>query len=135
MFYEVVSKRIGQDAKGNDKEITEKFVLKDLEFFAEAETKVYELFNNENTVTAIKQSKIMEFANERCKDEQNIYLATLEQIFIDEKTGAEKSMKYLIGLFAENIDDATNVANEYKKQIDYDMHLVCVRKTNFVELL
>ena len=135
MFYEVTSKRITVDLKGNDKEVTEKFVLKDLEFFAEAETKVYELFNNENSVTAIKQSKIMEFANERCKDEQDIYLATLEQIFIDEKTGAEKSMKYLIGLFAENIDDATNVANEYKKQIDDDMHLVCVRKTNFVELL
>ena len=135
MFYEVTSKRITVDLKGNDKEVTEKFVLKDLEFFAEAETKVYELFNNENSVTAIKQSKIMEFANERCKDEQDIYLATLEQIFIDEKTGAEKSMKYLIGLFAENIDDAANVANEYKKQIDDDMHLVCVRKTNFVELL
>lgn len=135
MFYEVTSKRVIVDLKGNDKEVTEKFVLKDLEFFAEAETKVYELYNNENSVTAIKQSKIMEFANERCKDEQDIYLATLEQIFIDEKTGAEKSMKYLIGLFAENIDDATNVANEYKKQIDDDMHLVCVRKTNFVELL
>lgn len=135
MFYEVTSKRVIVDLKGNDKEVTEKFVLKDLEFFAEAETKVYELYNNENSVTAIKQSKIMEFANERCKDEQNIYLATLEQIFIDEKTCAEKSMKYLIGLFAENIDDATNVANEYKKQIDDDMYLVCVRKTNFVELL
>ena len=135
MFYEVTSKRNVVDLSGNNRETTEKFILKELEFFSEAENKILEYFNNECTVTAIKQSKVMEFANERDDSDQYIYLATLEQIFIDEKSGAEKSMKYLIGLFAENIDDATNIANEYKKQIDDDMHLVCVKKTKFADLL
>ena len=63
---------------------------------------MYEFSNNENVVTAIKQSKILAFVNKRISDEQAIYFATIENIIIDD-SGAEKSSKYVVGLFAESI--------------------------------
>lgn len=135
MFYEVVSKRIGQDAKGNDKEITEKFMFENLELFGEAENKMLEFYNNENEVTAIKQSKLMEFVNRRSDEKQAIYFATLESSFIDEDTGAEKAIKYLVGVFAMALEDATIILNEYIKQGMEDFVLVGIKKTKIVDLL
>jgi hypothetical protein len=134
MFYEVTSKRTIQDAKGNDKEIAEKYLFENLEFFAEAEQKMYEFFNNENVVTAIKQSKILAFVNKRISDEQAIYFATIENIIIDD-SGAEKSSKYVVGLFAESIEEANKIANEYIKQEMIDSTLVGIKKTKIVDLL
>lgn len=134
MFYEVTSKRTIQDAKGNDKEIAEKYLFENLEFFAEAEQKMYEFFNNENVVTAIKQSKILAFVNKRISDEQAIYFATIENIIIDD-SGAEKSSKYVVGLFAESIEEANTIANEYIKQEMIDSTLVGIKKTKIVDLL
>lgn len=134
MVYEVTSKRTIQDAKGNDKEIAEKYLFENLEFFAEAEQKMYEFFNNENVVTAIKQSKILAFVNKRISDEQAIYFATIENIIIDD-SGAEKSSKYVVGLFAESIEEANTIANEYIKQEMIDSTLVGIKKTKIVDLL
>lgn len=134
MFYEVTSKRTIQDAKGNDKEIAEKYLFENLEFFAEAEQKMYEFFNNENVVTAIKQSKILAFVNKRISDEQAIYFATIENIIIDD-SGAEKSSKYVVVLFAESIEEANKIANEYIKQEMIDSTLVGIKKTKIVDLL
>lgn len=74
MYHEVVSKRVGVDSKGRDKEFQEKFLVENKEFCSEAEVMVKELFNYENEVTSVKQSKIYEFANEREDDDQFIYL-------------------------------------------------------------
>lgn len=134
MFYEVTSKRTIQDAKGNDKEIAEKYLFENLGFFAEAEQKMYEFFNNKNVVTAIKQSKILAFVNKRISDEQAIYFATIENIIIDD-SGAEKSSKYVVGLFAESIEEANTIANEYIKQEMIDSTLVGIKKTKIVDLL
>lgn len=134
MVYEVTSKRTIQDAKGNDKEIAEKYLFENLEFFAEAEQKMYEFFNNENVVTAIKQSKLLAFINKRISDEQAIYFATIENIIIDD-SGAEKSSKYVVGLFAESIEEANKIANEYIKQEMIDSTLVGIKKTKIVDLL
>lgn len=134
MFYEVTSKRTIQDAKGNDKEIAEKYLFENLDFFAEAEQKMYEFFNNENVVTAIKQSKILAFVNKRISDEQAIYFATIENIIIDD-SGVEKSSKYVVGLFAESIEEANKIANEYIKQEMIDSTLVGIKKTKIVDLL
>lgn len=135
MFYEVVSKRTIVDKKGNDKEISEKFMFENLELFGEAENKMLEFYNNENDVTAIKQSKLMEFVNSRSDDKQAIYLATLESVFIDEETGAEKTTKYLVGVFAMALEDATIILNEYMQQGMQDFVLVSVKKTKIVDLL
>ena len=135
MFYEVTSKRTIVDLKGNDKEISEKYLFENLEFFAEAEQKMYEHLNNENDVTAIKQCKIMEFVNQRSDNEQSIYYATIESIFVDENTGEEKATKYVVGLFAKSIDEANRIANEYMRQGLADLVLVGIKKTKIVDLL
>lgn len=135
MFYEVTSKRTIVDLKGNDREISEKFLFENLEFFAEAEQKMYLHFNNENTVVAIKQSKLMEFVNNRADDEQSIYYATIESIFVDENTGEEKATKYVVGLFAKSIDEANRIANQYMSQGLADLVLVGIKKTKIVDLL
>lgn len=134
MFYEVTSKRFIVDAKGNDREIAEKYLFENLEFFAEAEQKMYEHLNNENTVTAIKQCKIMEFVNQRSDDEQSIYYATIESLFVDDN-GNEKATRYIVGMFAKSVDEANRITNEYMKQGLADLVLVGIKKTKIVDLL
>lgn len=135
MFYEVTSKRTVIDLKGRDKEIAEKYLFENIEFFAEAEQRAYEMFNNENNVIAIKQCKLMEFVNSRADDEQSIYYATIESIFIDENTGEEKATKYVVGLFAKSIDEANKIVNNYMKQGLSDLTLVGIKRTKIVDLL
>lgn len=134
MFYEVTSKRFIVDAKGNDKEIAEKYLFENIEFFAEAEQKMYEHLNNENTVIAIKQCKIKEFVNKRSDDEQSIYYATIENLFMEDN-GNEKATRDVVGLFAKSVDEATKITNDYMSQELWDMSLVGIRKTKIVDLI
>lgn len=135
MFYEVTSKRTVMDLKGNDKLIAEKYLVENVEFFAEAERKMLEYFNNENEVTAIKQHKLKEFVNKRTTETQTIFFATLESIFVDELTGEYKATKYVVGLFAESIDEAYIIVNEFMKQGLENLVLVGIKKTKIVELI
>lgn len=135
MYFEVNSKRTVLDNKGMDKLVSEKYLIENIEFFAEAENKMYEYWNNENQVTAIKQSSLKEFANKRQDNKQSIFFATIESIFIDANTGEEKATKNIVGLFAKSIDEAYVVANEFMKQGLEDLVLVGIKKTKFVDLL
>jgi hypothetical protein len=135
MYHEVVSKRVGVDSKGRDKEFQEKFLVENKAFCAEAEAMVKELFNYENEVTSVKQSKIYEFANEREDDDQFIYLSTIEATFINDDDGSEKVTKYAVGVFAKSVEEATSISKEYMKQGLTDMTLTSVKKTKFIELL
>lgn len=120
--------------EGFDKEYKEKFFVENCEFFAEAEVKMLEYYNNENSVTAIKQSKVREFVNNRNDDDEHIYIATIEDIFIDED-GEEKRTKYEIGLFAKNVNEATRLTNEYLRQGMNDFELVKMSKTKFLDII
>ena len=95
---------------------------------------MYEHLNNENDVTAIKQCKIMEFVNKRNDDEQSIYYATIESLFVDDN-GNEKATRYIVGMFAKSIDEANRITNEYMKQGLADLVLVGIRKTKIVDLI
>jgi hypothetical protein len=134
MFYEITSKRTIVDNKGNDKTISEKFLINGIELFSEAEVKGYELYNNENDIVAIKRSNIYEFANSRRNEEDKIFLITIESMFIDDD-GNEKSMAYVVGLFAHNIDEANSVAKNYMSQGMNDMTLIAIKKTKIVDLI
>ena len=135
MFYEVTSIVTRANSDGFDKEYKEKFFIENCEFFAEAEVKMLEYYNNENSVTAIKQSKVREFVNKRSNDDEHIYIATIEDIFIDEDSGEEKRTKYEIGLFAKNVNEATRLTNEYLRQGMNDFELVKVSKTKFLDII
>lgn len=135
MFHEVIITRVVQDLKGNDKNVTEKYFTENKEFLAESEQALMQEFNGECEVTAIKQSNIKEFINERSKDEQRIYIITLESIFVNEQTGEETATKYNVGLFAESVPEATNIALAYCAQGLEDLHLISVKRTKWIDII
>ena len=134
MFYEVTCTRVVINERGNDKEVKERFIVDNAVFFAEAESKVLGYYNNQCDVVAIKQSNINEFVNEDTGEDNEIYLSTIVTIFVDDN-GNEKEQKYVVGVFANSIEDATNKTYYYMKQGLEDFILVGVKRTNFVEVL
>ena len=136
MFYELALKIIKTNDKGVDKEIKEKYFVDGCELFAEAELKGIQLYNNEGEVVSIKQSKVREFINERNEEEDEIiYIAVIEDTFINENSGEVKKMKYEVGLFADDMKNASRITHEYMKQGLNDMELVRIYKTNFLEII
>lgn len=134
MYYEIKSKRSIVDAKGNDKMIAEMFLVENCELFAEAEIKGYQLYNNENEIVAIKQSSIREFVNKRGNDEQAIYLATIIDVFIEED-GSEKETKYIVGLFAESVEEATKICLVYMMAGLNSLILVGIKRSRILDII
>jgi hypothetical protein len=110
-------------------------LIDNCELCAEAESKCLEFCNGENDIISVKQSKVREFVNERVDDDQDIYLATIEDIFVNEATGEKKATKYIVGLFAVSTEGAMSIVSNYMRQGLNDMTLTSIRKTNIVELL
>ncbi len=135
MFFEVTNKIVKTTDKGKDKEVSEKFFVDNCEFFAEAEAKMIEYYNNENDVVAIKTSKVREFINQRENEAEEIYIAVIEDIFIDSTSGDEKRTKYEVGLFSKDISSANRITHEYMKQGLDDMELVKIYKTKFLDII
>lgn len=134
MFYEVISKRIIIDSKGNDKEIAEKYIIDNCDFCSEAEKIMLLEYNGENRCTSIKESNLREFVNERQDDDQSIFLATLEDVFVTDD-GDEKATRYVVGLFANTVEEATKIMIEYMRQGMGNLSLVSIKKTKIVDLL
>lgn len=134
MFHEVVSKRTIVDNNGNDKEVSEKFLVENCTFCAEAESEVIKYLNAENEVISVKQSKLKEFLNTRDDDEQDIYFSTIDDTYVDD-SGKASPLKYTVALFATSVKEATQLTLDYMKQGLSDMSLTSVKKTKFVELL
>lgn len=134
MFYEISSRRVVIDRKGNDKSLTEHFIVDGVELFAEAEQKGLELYNGENDIVAIKRSNIYEIVNKRKDDDERIYLASIESLFVDEE-GNESTTKYVVALFATTLQSATTIALDYMKQGLEDMALVGIKKSKFEDII
>lgn len=132
MFYELKLKVNKVDEKGNEKEVSEKFITNVL-LFSEAELKGMELYNNECDVTDIKRSNIREIVNENDTDKP-FYKATLAEIFVDDK-GNEKENKYYVLVHADDLTEANNTVIEYMKQGLADMRLIGINKSNILELI
>lgn len=135
--FEVKSRRVIMDNKGNDKSITEAFFVKDCVSFAEAEVKTLRYYNCENDVVGMAISKVMEVVNEPTDAEKMdmfIYRAVIASIYTDDD-GNEKEMKYPVLLWAKNIDEAMGVVNNYLRQGLEDMSLVSITKTKIVEVI
>lgn len=134
MLYEISSRRTVIDKRGNDKSLTEHFLVDKIELFAEAEQKGLELYNGENDIVAIKRSNICEIVNKRKDDDERIYLASIESQFVDDE-GNESSTKYVVALFAKNAQSATTIALDYMKQGLEDMELVGIKKSKFEDII
>ena len=134
MFYEAVSRRIIKDKNGNDKRVSEKYIVNHCELCAEVEQKMLEEYNGENDVTLIKESNLMEFVNERTDDEQFVFLSKLENTFVGED-GEEKVTTYSVALFANDMEEAHNIMKNYSKQGLDDLKIVSIKKTKIVDLI
>ena len=134
MIFEITIQRIVIDKKGNDRNVTEKWFVENCELFGEAEMKGLELYTNNSDVVAVKISSILEFVNRRTLEEQSIFVATLESVFVDEND-VEKTTRYKVALFAKNIQDATNIVLEYQKGGVEDMTLIGMKRTKFIDIL
>jgi hypothetical protein len=134
MLYEISSRSTVIDKRGNDKSLTEHFLVDKIELFAEAEQKGLELYNGENDIVAIKRSNIYEIVNKRKDDDERIYLASIESLFVDDE-GNESTTKYVVALFAKNAQSATAIALDYMKQGLEDMELVGIKKSKFEDII
>ena len=134
MFYEAVSRRTIKDKNGNDKKVSEKFIVNHCELCAEVEQKVLEEYNGGNDVTLIKESNLMEFVNERTDDEQFVFISKLENTFVGED-GEDKVTTCSVALFAKDMEDAHNIMKNYSKQGLDDLKIVSIKKTKIVDLI
>ena len=108
MYYEVSVKNTILDKNGNDKEVTNKYIVKNQELFAEAEQKGLEQPLSNSDVVAIKRSKIR---------------------------GDEKKLKYEVALYAVSVTDANKVVQSYMAQGLTDMECEGIKKTSFIEVI
>lgn len=131
MYFEAVIKR---NDPQKAKEVTERFIVRGVELFAEAEATMLADYQNECNVIAIKQSKIKDIINSRMDGEEEIYYATLEQYYISE-TGNEKSTKTDVALFAKDMTDAKSKLDAYLKQGLQDMSIFKITKTKFLDVI
>lgn len=135
--FEVKSRRVIMDNKGNDKSITEAFFIENCTSWADAEDKMLGYFNSENEVVGMAISKVMEVVNTPTQEEKMdmfVYRAVIASIYTDDD-GNEKEMKYPVLLWAKNIDEAMSVVNNYLRQGLEDMSLVSITKTKIVEVI
>ena len=135
--FEVKSRRVVMDNKGNDKSITEAFFIENCTSWADAEDKMLAYFNSENEVVGMAISKVLEVVNTPTQEEKMdmfIYRAVIASIYTDDD-GNEKEMKYPVLLWAKNIDEAMSVVNNYLRQGLEDMSLVSITKTKIVEVI
>ena len=131
MLYEVTIKHVITDKKGNDKEVSAKYIVENQELFAQAELKALELPLRNIDVTDIKRSKLREFANNPTGAENEaIYIATIVDIFTDDKDNVKK-LQYPVGLYAISLTDANKVVTEYMAQGLADMECEDIKKSNF----
>ena len=135
MFFEISVKHTIVDKKGNDKEVTDKYIVENQYLFAEAEQKGRELDLNSPEVMAIKISPIREFVNKPTYQESEaIYIATIVDTFINDD-GSEKKTKYKVALYALSTSNANVKINDYMAQGLNDMECEKIEKTSFVEVI
>lgn len=135
--FEVKSRRVIMDNKGNDKSVTEAFFIENCTSWADAEEKMLAYFNSENEVVGMAISKVMEVVNTPTQEEKMdmfVYRAVIASLFTDDDDN-EKEMKYPVLLWAKDIDEAMSNVNAYMRQGLEDMSLVSITKTKIVEVI
>lgn len=109
------------------------------EFFAEAEYKITEMFEENITAGVVDSFDILSLKVSPIKEVYTSYVGelsyvvTLRDVFIDE-AGNEKHLKYKILLWADNLSDANQRAHEIATQ-GYNMHIESIKETPIITLL
>lgn len=135
MIWESQIQYIAIDNKGNDKVKREKYIFKQGELFGEIESALYDKFGSLSgfEVADIKHSKITEVANARTNEDDLVWIADLEDTFVDEN-GVEKANRYKIAFYAQTFETAKSFITDYMRQ-GYQMDLVGLKLTKFEEVI
>lgn len=138
MIFETAIKLTVVDKNGNDKVVTNKYIVENADQFGEVENKLYEVFGGVTgfEVATIKISKLREIINEAPQGdtECKIYFATIcDHIMTDE--GDIKDMQYSVALHAHDINEAHKAIDQYMSQGMEDMELVGLKCTKYLEVL
>ena len=120
------------DAKKRKK--LETYIL-NKDFFSEAEYKVTEILNTQHDegtvdsfeIQSLKLSTIKEIADQY--EGQYSFLATLKDIYHDDN-GNEKSMRYKVLLWADDLTSATHNVRELQRQ-GYDMQIEGLKEVDY----
>lgn len=137
MFYEATTKVTRTNERGEEKEVLERYVIKDCLSFSEGEeraAKTYAYDNTDGEVVAIKRSNLYEIVNENANKEK-YFRAKLGSIFVDENTGKEKKTYYHVLLTADNMDEAQKIMKEYMNQGMQDFVLLEVKETKILSVI
>ena len=140
MIYHIIINSESLNEQGESVNKNEEYLVKDCELHAEAEQRGYEYASeyqfNDPDIVSVKRSNIREFVNEVAnEDETIIYDAIIADVYINEKTGKEKELKYHVGVFAKSMSDATKKVYEYMQQGLNDMRFIGVKETKIVEII
>lgn len=133
MFYEVKLRVEQENSKGELKQVTEHYIVGGCEFFAEAEVKAMEEYNNDCEVFSIIQSRIREIVNDK-EESKPFFKATITETFTNDD-GTEKENKYPVLVCASDIKEANKLMEEYLKQGLSDMRLDGIVKTKILDVL
>lgn len=136
MFYEANTKVTRMNGKGEEKQVIERYVIKDCLSFSEAESRASQTYAFENTdgeVIAIKRSNLYEIVNENANKEK-YFRAKLGIIFVDDN-GKEKMTYYHVLLSADNMDEAQKIMKEYMNQGMNDFILLEIKESKVTDLI
>lgn len=133
MYYEIKLRVEQENSKGELKQVTEHYIVDGCEFFAEAEVKAMEEYNNDCEVFSIIQSRIREIVNTK-EESKPFFKATITETFTNDD-GSEKGNKYPVLVCASDIKEANKLMEEYLKQGLTDMRLDGIVKTKILDVL
>ena len=139
MIFETAIKLTVVDKNGNDKVVTNKYIVENADLFGEVESKLYEVFGGVTgfEVASIKISKLREIINEAPQGETEckIYFATIIDRFYDADKDETTETQYTVALHAHDINEAHKAIDQYMSQGFEDMELVGLKCTKFLEVL
>ena len=129
-----VKVKVARIIDGKTRKRTETYVV-DKEFFAEAELQVLNYLNQEQNdglidgceVQSLKLSQIKEVATQF--NGQFTFIATLKDIWLDDD-GTEKSLKYKVLLWADDLTDANSNIHQLSRQ-GYDMQIEGIKQVDY----
>jgi hypothetical protein len=136
-MYEVKYSYTTIDNKGNDKVVKNTIICEHAASFGDAEEIAYDFANGETDldVIAVKRSSIKEIINRRASDNDKIFTATIvDTCYIDGKDDPVEN-KYILALYAVDINQAHSIVREYMKQGLNDMELVGLKCTKYLSVL
>ena len=122
MYFEATIK---QEVEGKNNKF--KLLIENASTFSEAEYKSLDYVGGKGDVVALKLMKrLMEIINTKRNEEEALYYANIESIFVDDN-GKEKATKYVVGVYAKDIETATDRASEYMKEGLSDMQFMGIK--------